>query len=426
MFRLKRDISVLILMVSFFCASAQQKVNTQVQQLFSEWMPLIINSDGATGPVIESMYNYADWNRLATIPIANSNRFIAYVPINNPKKNLAFEVCINPDSLKICYAYIVKIEPETPNGLNSDFQSSDFSGTIRQYFLDNTLYQVNEYKKGILISEQNIYIVTGWFDPFHIFNDKYVLEKRDIPTGKISSTDIGSVSHKLGLTDSINFDGDQGVKTYHRNDVFGRVNGRTLSNYTKHPGPGSIGPVNAYFQEFDREGSQYSITVLINQPVLHTDSLFNKNNIDVGHNYVALRETNSTGKVIVRYVGFYPLEPSDPIIHIKRPGDLNNDKPTPFTKGTSWQVSKETFFAVLDNIKSYQGNEYDLFDRNCVNFVFDILKQPCIDFYPVIPIVYYPKKDVPIYHGLSPGLFGAKLDTIKLPQGATIFPGNRN
>jgi|GEM_PF-5247472 len=427
MFRLNRAISILILLISFFCASGQQQVNKQAQQLFSEWMPLIINSDRETGPVIESMYNYADWNHLATIPVSNSNRVITYVPINNPKKNLAFEVCINPDSLKICYAYVVKITPEISNNVNLDFPSKDFSGTIQRYFLNNTLYQINEYKKGTLINEQTIYVAAKWFNPFHVFKDKYVMAKKDIPTGNISSTDIGHVSHEFGLTDSINFDGDQSLKTYYRDDVFGRINGRTLSNYSKHPGPGSIGDANVYYQKFDHRGSQYSIAILINQPVLHTGLLFNKNNLDVGHTYVALRETDSTGKTIVRYAGFYPLKPADPIVYIKRPGELNNDTPTPFTTGFSWQVSKETFFTIVASIKSYQENkyEYSLFDRNCANFVFDILKQPCIDFYPLVDIVYYPQ-DVPIFHGLSPGLFGEKIETIKLPSGTMIFPGNKN
>lgn len=425
MFRLKRDISVIMLVLSFFYTSGQQKVSKQVQQLFSEWMPLIINSDRGTGPVIEFMYNNADWNHLAMAPIDNSNRFITYIPINNAKKNLAFEVCINPDSLKICYAYIVNIKPEISNDVNLDFPSKDFSGTIQRYFLNNTLYQINDYKKGILINEQTIYVAARWFNPFHIFKDKYVMAKQDIITGNISSTAIGRVKHKFGLTDSINFDSDQGLKAYYRDDVFGRINGRTLSNYFKHPGPKSIGEAEAYFQEFDHEGSQYSVTILINQPVIHTGRLFNKYNSDVGHSYIALRETSSTGKVIMRYVGFYPLKPADPIVYVKRPGDLNNDTPTPFTKGSSWQVSKETFFTILDSIKSYQKNEYSLFDRNCVNFVFDILKQPCIDFYPLVDIVYYPQ-NVAVFHGLSPGLFGEKIGTVKLPSGAVIFPGNKN
>ncbi|MGN6398673.1 MAG: hypothetical protein ACTHMI_24095 [Mucilaginibacter sp.] len=371
--------------------------------------------------MIESLYHHADWEHSATVPVANSTRFITYVPINNPKKNLAFEICINPDSLKICYAYILKIDP-------GNFPSADYSGIIQRYFLNNTLYQINEYKKGIAVNEQTINIAERWINPFHIFNDDYVLAKRDKQTGNISNTAIGSVNHKMGLTDSISFNGEQGLKTYYRDDVFGRINGKTLSKYLKHPGPGSIGDAGAYFQAFDHQGSQYSIAVFINQPVLHTGLLFNKNNLDVGHNYVALRETDSAGKVTVRYAGFYPLEPSDPVLHVKRPGDLNNDMPTPFTKGFSWQVSKETFFAVLDNIRSYQENkyEYDLFDKNCVNFVFDILKQPCFDLYPLIDIVYYPGQNVSIYHGLSPGLFGEKVDSIKLPSGTMIFPGNRN
>lgn len=205
------------------------------------------------------------------------------------------------------------------------------------------------------------------------------------------------------------------------NDVggFGPINPPTLVTLIK--GDNIIPNISEYNKCFtNTPGYDHSFKIMlcVEQPEPGTrdtwglsgaGSLGSGNPVSVGHTFLILSETSSTG-IFTRNVGFYPASSVNPASPIDQ-GQLNNDVYHDFDIAVNITLNNSQFFQVLNFIE--QGNNtgymYNLNTNNCTTFALNALASAGINMPRTIG-------SWTLGSGLNPGDLGEDLRNMQLPS----------
>lgn len=109
----------------------------------------------------------------------------------------------------------------------------------------------------------------------------------------------------------------------------------------------------------------YSVAVNVNQPEPNSNNLVNiANSHNVGHTYITLQEQLPNGDVIVRNVGFYPMNSAKPG-NKEDESIFGEDSQTSFSVSLKVSISSNEFRVFLDDLKNDQNLKYNLESYNC-------------------------------------------------------------
>jgi hypothetical protein len=192
-------------------------------------------------------------------------------------------------------------------------------------------------------------------------------------------------------------------------------------------GPCPISGIASYMSNFkNAAGATYSISLDVNQPIPGTRSLNGPatngsggSDGKVGHTFLVLTETDPSGLVTTRNVGFYPATTAGPT-NQTAPGQLNNNQNHQYNIGLVITVDAYHFMSLVAWINDGSNSAtYDLSTYNCTTWSIDALAAGA-------GVNILTSGTSPIFPFENPGDLGEDIRAMTLPSNMTkvIRPGN--
>lgn len=128
----------------------------------------------------------------------------------------------------------------------------------------------------------------------------------------------------------------------------------------------------------------YSVILLVQQPIENTRYCVDPKTYDVGHTFLRL----SDGKGTITYTGFYPknsVGQKELFLCSSVKGTTNNDSKHDWNYGKKYKIDKSDYNDILNYINSHKSDNYNVLSYNCSTFAVKALKYADISGDYIIP-----------------------------------------
>ncbi len=191
------------------------------------------------------------------------------------------------------------------------------------------------------------------------------------------------------------------------------------------PSAGPVVDIDDIIDCFSGGGTNYSISVYVEQPVPQQSFPFDigsDDKVDTGHTFIGLTMKTASGEWISKVVGFYPERMGDVRIYgpnKETDGVFRDDYNRSYTVSATYSnVSPSGFSNVLQYLRSSQHSTFNIEDHNCADVAVDVASEAGVN----LPDTFY---SWPAGGGTTPGQLGEDIRTLSGTNIQTDLNGGR-